>query len=385
VRDSSLPAARHPRRPPGMVDVARAAGVSQKTVSRVINNEPYVRPHVRERVLEVVQSLGYRRNSAARALISGRSHRIGVVSLGAALYGPASVLIALQRAAESAGYSLAIATTREGETQAVQRAIDGLLEQGVEGIVLSEPIDEGAGSEVHCPVPVASLGRMPGLRGDDLIVTGVEGREAGRIATEHLLSLGHETVWHVAGPRAWNASGDRLAGWREALEAHGAPQPPVLLGDWSPASGYAAGQTLAARADVTAIFVANDDMAIGVLRALVDAGRDVPSDVSVVGFDDIPAADYLRPRLTTIRQDFDALAWTGLDLLVRRLEQQPDPRDTRPVVHQLIVRESTGPAPSRSHGDRYPDSSATEKNSTGDNRRCAAGRRPKWSEQPRHD
>jgi DNA-binding LacI/PurR family transcriptional regulator len=328
-----------------MVDVARAAGVSQKTVSRVINNEPYVRPHVRERVLAAAQSLGYRRNSAARALISGRSHRLGVVSLGTPLYGPASVLIALQRAAESAGYSLSIATTREGEDNAVQRAVDGLLEQGVEGIVLSEPIDEGVGSEVHCPVPVASLGRMPGLRGDDLIVTGAEGCEAGRVATEHLLSLGHDTVWHVAGPQAWNASGDRLAGWREALEAHGAPQPPVISGDWTPASGYAAGQALAVRADVSAIFVANDDMAIGVLRALADAGRDVPSDASVVGFDDIPAAEYLRPRLTTIRQDFDALASTGLDRLVRRLEQRPEPDAPQLVVDRLILRDSTGPPP----------------------------------------
>lgn len=342
----------HRRRAPGMVDVARAAGVSQKTVSRVINNEPYVRPQVRERVLEVARTLGYRRNSAARALISGRSHRIGVVSLGTPLYGPASVLIALQRAAEAAGYSLTVATTREGETRAIQRAVEGLLEQGVEGIVLSEPIDEGAGSEVHCPVPVATLGRMPGLRGDDLVVLGDEGCAAGRVATEHLLSLGHRTVWHVAGPQAWHASADRLAGWRAALERHGAPQPPVLRGDWTPASGYAVGRELAARADVTAIFVANDEMAIGVLRALADAGREVPSDLSVIGFDDIPTAAYLRPRLTTMRQDFDALASRGLDLLVRRLERRPDPGDAPPIVHRLILRESTGPPPSSQRRSR---------------------------------
>jgi DNA-binding LacI/PurR family transcriptional regulator len=330
-----------------MVDVARAAGVSQKTVSRVINNEPYVRPHVRDRVLEAARSLGYRRNSAARALISGRSHRIGAVSLGTALYGPTSVLIALQRAAASAGYSLTVATTREGEAQGVQWAVDGLLEQGVEGIVLSEPMDEGPESEIRCPVPVVSLGQMPGLRGDDIMVTGCQGRAAGRTATEHLLSLGHETVWHVAGPPSWHAAGDRLAGWREALEAQGARQPPVLTGDWTPASGYAAGQMLAARTDVTAVFVANDDMAIGVLRALVDAGRDVPSDVSVVGFDDIPAAGYVRPRLTTMRQDFDALASTGLDLLVRRLEDRSHPGDSATAVDQLVVRDSTGPPPGR--------------------------------------
>ncbi len=337
-----MPAVGRRGRPPGMVDVARAAGVSQKTVSRVLNNEPYVRPQVRDRVLEAARDLGYRPNSAARALISGRSHRIGAVSLGTGLYGPASVLIALQRAAESAGYSFVVATTREGEARAVQQAVDALLEQGVEGIVLSEPVEEWPEAQVRCPVPVVSLGRMPGLHGEDVLVTGVDGRRAGRLATEHLLSLGHETVWHVAGPRAWYAADDRLAGWREALEAHGAPRPPVLVGDWMPASGYAAGRELTGT-DATAVFVANDDMAIGVLRALADAGRRVPSDVSVVGFDDIPAAAYLRPRLTTMRQDFDVLASTGLDLLVRRLDDLPEAGDATPDVHRLVVRESTCP------------------------------------------
>jgi DNA-binding LacI/PurR family transcriptional regulator len=327
-----------------MVDVARAAGVSQKTVSRVVNNERYVRPDVRERVLEAARHLEYRPNSAARALIRGRSHRIGAVSLGTGLYGPASVLIALQRAAESAGYSFVVATTREGEARAVQRAVDGLLEQGVEGIVLSEPIGEGPEAEVRCPVPVVSLGRMPGLRGDDVMATGVDGRAAGRLATEHLLSLGHGTVWHVAGPPAWSAADDRLAGWREALEARGAPRPRVLVGNWMPASGHAAGEVLA-RTDATAVFVANDDMAIGVLRALAEAGRRVPFEVSVVGFDDVPAAEYLWPSLTTMRQDFDALAATGLDLLVRRLEGRPERGVVPPDVHRLVVRESTGPPP----------------------------------------
>ena len=345
MRETMTSPATRPGRPPVMVDVARAAGVSQKTVSRVINNEPYVRPDVRDRVLEAARSLGYRRNSAARALISGRSHRIGVVSLGTALYGPASVLMALERAAASAGYSLAVATTRDGEAAGVQRAVDGLVDQGVEGIVLSEPIDEGPRAEVRCPVPVVSFGQTRGLRGDDVLVTGSQGRAGGRRATEYLLSLGHQTVWHVAGPPGWHAARDRLAGWRQALGACGAAQPPVLAGDWMPASGYAAGRALAARTDVTAIFVANDDMAIGVLRALLDAGRDVPAEVSVVGFDDIPAAAYLHPRLTTMRQDFDALAIGGLDLLVRRLEDDVRPGPAVAAVDQLVVRDSTGPPP----------------------------------------
>jgi DNA-binding LacI/PurR family transcriptional regulator len=152
-------------------------------------------------------------------------------------------------------------------------------------------------------------------------------------------------VWHVAGPLGWHAAGDRLAGWREALDACGARQPPVLAGDWLPASGYSAGQALAARTDVTAVFVANDDMAIGVLRALSDAGRQVPAEVSVVGFDDIPAAAYLHPRLTTMRQDFDALASAGLDLLVHRLENRVRPGGAVVAVDRLVVRDSTGPPP----------------------------------------
>jgi DNA-binding LacI/PurR family transcriptional regulator len=329
------------RRPPASTDVANLAGVSQKTVSRVMNGEPYVKENVRLRVLQAAQELGYRRNNAARALTSGRTWRIGVVSLGSPLYGPASMLIELERAARSTGYSLSIVTTFEGDPHGVAGAIDSLLTEGVDGIVLSEPIDEGENVRLDADIPVLSLGRFPGLTGPRVFTTGADGAHAGRLATEHLLSLGHRTVWHVAGPQRWWSARDRLDGWRAALRAAGAIEPPWTEGDWSPSSGYAAGVRVARNTEITAVFVANDDMAIGVMRAFVEAGRIVPDDVSVVGLDDIPSAAYQSPPLTTVRQDFDTLARDGLARLVRQIEDSGHDEEAPPQPVCLVVRRST--------------------------------------------
>ena len=332
-----------PTRRPASTDVASRAGVSQKTVSRVMNDEPYVKEEVRLRVLRAARELGYRRNNVARALNSGRTRRIGVVSLGSPLYGPASMVIELERAARSTGYSLSIVTTFEGDPNGVGGAIESLLTEGVDGIVLSEPIDEGENIHLNVDIPVLSLGRFPGLAGPRIVITGGDGSVAGRVATEHLLGLGHRTVWHVAGPLRWWSARDRQDGWQTALREAGAVEPPCIEGDWSPASGYAAGVRLARIPEVTAVFVANDDMAIGVMRAFAEADRRVPEDISVVGLDDIPTAAYLTPPLTTVRQDFDTLARDGLERLVRQIEGTGhDTADTsQPVC--LVVRQSTSP------------------------------------------
>jgi DNA-binding LacI/PurR family transcriptional regulator len=335
-----------PRRPPGSTDVARRAGVSQKTVSRVMNGERYVSPEVRDRVLVAARELGYRRNTAARALNLGRFHRIGVLTLGSALYGPASTLVALERAVRGTGYSLSLVTTIEGQA-GVAQGVEVLLDQGVDGIVLSEPIDEGEGVRLEHAVPVVSLGPMPGLTGPDTILLDDAGVSAGRAATEHLLGLGHATVWHVAGPGRWFSARKRVEGWREALAAAGAPEPPVVEGDWSPESGYAAGRRLLRAGDVTAVFVANDEMAIGVMRAFAEAGRSVPGDVSVVGVDDIPVAAYQSPPLTTVRQEFDVMAARGLELLVERIEGTPPATPHDELLVHLVVRGSTAPPRSR--------------------------------------
>ncbi|RSM47524.1 transcriptional regulator [Actinoplanes sp. ATCC 53533] len=328
---------------PRSADVARLAGVSQKTVSRVLNNEPYVSAEVRERVLAAADQLGYRLNQAARALASGRSRSIGVVSLGTAWYGPASLLVGVERAVRDAGYALRVVNTVEGDPAGVSGAIQLLIEQGVDGIVISEPIDEGAGT-VRVGVPVLVLGAPSAFVAPQVVSVGVAAEQLARAATEHLLDLGHSTVHHLAGVQRWYAARDRLNGWRTALRARGRAEPPIIAGDWTAASGYAAGRALASGSDVTAVFAANDDMAIGLIRALLEAGRRVPDDVSVVGFDDIPLAAFVTPPLTTVRQPFDVAAREGVKLLVQAIEKpDADPSTAVDPPVELIIRASTAP------------------------------------------
>ncbi|MFG2793425.1 substrate-binding domain-containing protein [Streptomyces sp. NPDC048419] len=244
---------------------------------------------------------------------------------------------------QQAGYSFALAGTLEG--QRVSGAVETLLEQGVDGIVLSEPIDDGTPLGLGADVPVVSLGEGPKPGEGIGAVVGLDGVAAARTATEHLLTLGHRTVWHIPGPQNWWAAPDRLRGWREALAAAGVPEPPLPLeGDWSPASGYASGRQLARLADVTAVFAANDDMALGALRAFAEAGLSVPGDVSVVDYDDIPAAAYLSPPLTTVRQDFAALATRAVETLIVLIEHRSVPAEHTHLDVELTARGSTGPA-----------------------------------------
>ncbi|WP_426567827.1 LacI family DNA-binding transcriptional regulator [Streptomyces canus] len=336
-----------PRRGPGMTEVARAAGVSQKTVSRVVNGEPHVSPEVRHRVLRAIRDLDFRPNHAARALLLGRYRRIGVVALGSPLYGPTSLLFGLEQAVQRAGYTFALASTLRGQGVAV--AVESLLEQGVDGLVLAEPVDEGTPLRLHPDLPVVSLGAPVDTAGGRSAVVRADGVAAARLATEHLLGLGHRTVWHVPGPQDWFSARERVQGWREALTAAGAPAPPLPAeGDWTPASGHAAGRRLARLPDVTAVFAANDDMAIGLVRAFAEAGLTVPHDVSVVGFDDIPAAPYLSPPLTTLRQDFAAVAARAVDLLVAAIEGGAHPAEPADVAVELRIRSSTAPVRTRS-------------------------------------
>ncbi|UUU27834.1 LacI family DNA-binding transcriptional regulator [Streptomyces sp. DSM 40750] len=331
------------------MDVARLAGVSQKTVSRVFNDEPYVSADVRRRVLDAAEELGYRLNSAARALASGRTRSIGVVTLGTALYGPASLIMGVERAVRDTGYTLRVVNTMEGDPAGVAGAVDSLLDQGVDGIVISEPIDDGYDGDLSArlDVPVLVLGAPP-FPAPKALAAGVGADLMAHTATEHLLELGHDTVHHLAGPQRWYAAQDRLEGWRAALTEHDRTVPPVVEGDWSASSGYAAGRELASDGNLTAVFAANDDMAIGLIRALTEAGLRVPEDVSVVGFDDIPVAAYVTPPLTTVRQPFDAVAQEGLKRLVHTIENpQADPLPASDPPIDLVVRASTAPPPTR--------------------------------------
>jgi DNA-binding LacI/PurR family transcriptional regulator len=337
---ASLDTARGRR--PGGTDVARLAGVSQKTVSRVFNNEPKVTAETRERVLAAAQRLGYRPNGAARALLTGRTHRIGVVSLGTAHFGPSSLLVALEREARRAGYSLSIANSFEEESSGLAAAIESLLAQGVEAIVLSEPVEDG-NEPLVADVPVLTLGTAPVVRAPTVL--SMEAAEGGRAAAEltrYLLGLGHRTVHHIAGPHRWWAARERRQHWHDTLVAAGADVPEVRTGDWTAARGYEIGRELARDPEVTAIFAANDETAIGVIHALHAAGRSVPGDVSVAGFDDLPIAAHVWPPLTTVSSDNAELAAAGLRYLVEFLDD-PSTAPAPPPQHRhrLIIRDST--------------------------------------------
>lgn len=334
-------------RRPGGTDVARLAGVSQRTVSRVFNNDPKVIEETRERVLAAAQQIGYRPNGAARALLTGRTHRIGVVSVGTAHFGPSSLLIALEREARRINYSLSIANSLGEDSSGLAAAMDSLLAQGVDAIILSEPIENGDEALV-ADVPVLTLGRAPVVHAPTLLsVRAAEGGEAAAEVTRYLLGLGHRTVHHVAGPPRWWAARERRQNWHDALVAAGAEVPEPLEGDWTAARGYELGRELVRDPEVTAIFAANDETALGVIHALHAAGRAVPGEVSVAGFDDIPVAAHMWPPLTTVSSDNAELAATGLRYLAEFLDNPATPPAPPPKHrHQLVIRESTA-APGR--------------------------------------
>ncbi|WP_024874361.1 LacI family DNA-binding transcriptional regulator [Saccharomonospora piscinae] len=332
-----------PRRPAVMADVARLAGVSQQTVSRVLNEHPSVSPVTRTRVVAAIEELGYRPNTAARALVTRRTGVLGVVGFDTSLYGPASTLSGLEQAARRAGYYVSVAGVRVADGAAVRQALQRLTSQSVEGVVVIAPrratVDALAGASADLPLVV-----VEGGHGNGRPVVCVDQAEGARLATRHLLAQGAPTVWHVAGPSDWLEAENRVAGWRAELADAGIEPGEPLHGDWSPASGYSAGQLLAERSDVRAVFVANDQMALGVLRAFHERGVSVPDDVLVAGFDDIPESAYFTPPLTTVRQDFEEVGRRSIELLLGQIASGPPgpgPAPVAVVAPELVVRQSS--------------------------------------------
>ncbi|HUZ21234.1 MAG TPA: LacI family DNA-binding transcriptional regulator [Acidimicrobiales bacterium] len=328
-----------------MTDVAKLAGVSHQTVSRVLNGHPSVRPTTRVRVLAAIDQLGYRPNLAARALVTGRSRTLGLVTLDTTLFGPVATLYGIERAARETGYFVSVVSLRSIDRLPVQEAIARLAEQSVEGVIVIAPLTSAKAALADLPtdLPVVVVEGDPET---DLGVVTVDQRGGARAATEHLLSLGHRTVFHVAGPTEWLEARERVAGWRLALEDAGAEVPSPLAGDWTARSGFDAGATLARIPEATAVFAANDHMALGLLRALRERGRRVPEDVSVVGFDDIAESEFFTPPLTTVRQDFDEVGRRCLGFLLERLDSGSRSVERVVIPPELVVRQSTAaPAP----------------------------------------
>ncbi len=328
-------------RAPSIRDVARLAGVSHQTVSRVLNDHPSIREATKARVLAVMGELQYRPNRAARALVKGRSRTIGVLSASSAQYGPASSIAAIQDAARDAGYYVNTANLTTVDRESIEAALDHLLYQSVEGIVVIAPqvrvFDVLSLLSIDVPfVTMQSTGRL-----DDHALS-VDQIGGARLATRHLIELGHRSIYHLAGPQDWIEAEARMRGFLEEMGAMDVPTTAPILGDWTADFGYFAGRELLRIRDFTAIFSSNDQMALGLMHAISDAGLNIPGDISVVGFDDIPESAHFWPPLTTVRQDFKELGRRCIALLLGEIAGgAPGYHGT--IEPELVVRASTAP------------------------------------------
>lgn len=334
------------KRPPSMADVAAIAGVSAQTVSRVVNGSTQVGAETAERVLKAMKMIGYRPNSAARALATGHNKMIGIITFDLKAYGNARALEAIVTSAQDEHYSVNVVTVKSSTKSAITDAFIQLARQNADGVIVNQAqlLDSRLALPPGVPVVVVDgeiEHRYQGIQTDH--AAGAE------MAVRHLLDLGHRTVWHLAGPSDSFPARRRAEAWLKTLSAAGRPVPPVAYGDWSAASGYHAGREIAERPEVTAVFAANDQMALGLIRALHVAGRRVPDDVSVVGFDNIPESGYFQPPLTTIDQDFTRIGSESVRLLLQQLTAgEPVEHVVASVEPCLVLRDSTAPPPTDS-------------------------------------
>ncbi|MGV8886403.1 MAG: LacI family DNA-binding transcriptional regulator [Microbacteriaceae bacterium] len=329
-------------RAPNIRDVAARAGVSYQTVSRVLNDSPSIKPSTRQRVLDVITELDYRPNQAARALVTSRSRTIGVLSAqNNAYYGPTTAINSIEQSAREAGYRLSITNINSSDYASIKSGIDYLLSQSVEAIVVVAPQVRvfDVINDLSVSVPYVSLeasGRNPG---HNLSVDQITGA---RIATKHLIDLGHAEIMHISGPQDWIEAEARMQGFlHEINEADLRTRAPIL-GDWSASFGYYAGLELLRYRDFTAVFAGNDQMALGFVHACREVGLDVPGDISIVGFDDIPEAAHFYPPLTTVRQNFAEVGRKAIGILLSEL-QGAAVADREHVPPELVVRSSTAP------------------------------------------
>ncbi|WP_078941459.1 LacI family DNA-binding transcriptional regulator [Streptomyces cellulosae] len=327
-------------------DVAQAAGVSYQTVSRVINGHPNVREETRRRVQAAIETLGFRRNATAFALASGVTRSVTVLTTNTVLHGYAATLQGLEEASRAAGYPLGVRVVTPEDD--LDRTIAAAADTGGGLVVIGfDRVGAAALDRVPAHVPCAAVVEAPPPgRTPDRPAVWADDREAARAATAHLLALGHDTVHYVAIPASTGtrrSAGPRAEGWRQALEAAGVVPPAPSGKGWDAQAGYDAGKKLARNQDVTAILCGNDDLALGVLRALHHAGRRVPEDVSVIGFDDAPHSAFITPSLTTVRMDFQGLGRAAFGLLRTQLDTDQQAPAPVPAEPALILRESSGP------------------------------------------
>ncbi len=324
-------------------DVARLAKVSHQTVSRVLNNNPSIRPETKTRVLKAMESLGYRPSLAARALASSRSKMLGILSSDTDFTGPAAMVHHMEAAARAQGYFVVTVGIDANDEESVQSGIDHLMKLGIEGLALVTPqlrAVEIARAAV-AGIPVVTLDSM--YRMDELAVS-VDNFAGGAAATQHLIYLGHRNIVHISGPQGWFESTTRAAGYTATmLNANLIPQ--VIDGDWLIDTGYRIGKKLDIDSkEVTALFIANDRMSFGFMHAMRERGIEVPKRLSIVGFDDLEESAYSSPPLTTLRQDFKSLGNRAMNLLLSEISGTSTKKLDR-LIPELIKRGSTAAPP----------------------------------------
>ncbi|WP_218713142.1 LacI family DNA-binding transcriptional regulator [Arthrobacter sp. BF1] len=329
--------------PPVMADVAAKAGVSHQTVSRVINNHPNVSAKTRTVVEAAIAELGYRRNTAARQLVTRRSETLGVVAHNMGHFGPAHILLGIQEAAHASGYAVNTVGLPDVSEKAIKETVEYHLAHQVDGLVVIAPQEEIVRTieRLNPGVPLVAIGDI-GAAGVQNV--GVDQQRGGWLATQHLIDQGHRKIAHIMGPVDWLDAQARRRGWEAALASAGLEPGPLLVGDWSAESGYEAGKALIDSTDCTAVFVANDQMSLGVMRAAYERQLTLPRDLSIVGFDDSPESGFYFPPLTTIRQDFAELGRRCVGMLLDGIAGN-DPLFSVRIQPHLIVRGSTGPRP----------------------------------------
>jgi DNA-binding LacI/PurR family transcriptional regulator len=323
-------------------EVAARAGVSHQTVSRVVNDSPRVAEQTRARVLRAVEELDYKPNKAARNLVSKRSTLIGVITFATHFYGPAHILTSIDQAARNFGYKILLASLLNPSPERIDAAARELIAHGVEGMIVNVPIELD-------PIKI-----HPSFRGVPTVIMDANGKnriatvtldnEAGtRMATQHLVQLGHTKIACVSGILRWRCGRLRQQEWRRTLHELGLASGPTVEGDWSAEGGYRATKELleSGRDQFTAIVASNDQLALGALRALHEAGLEVPRDVSIVGFDNIPEAAFFYPPLTTIDHAFDAVSRHSLEYLIEIIRDPTTLPKHRNIVPTLVCREST--------------------------------------------
>jgi DNA-binding LacI/PurR family transcriptional regulator len=328
-----------------MVDVARLAGVSQQTVSRVVNNMPNVTPEVQQRVERAIAQLNYRRNSAARSLATQKSMVLGVISYGLGRHGHSTALMGIAEAARAANYATSLITVKDIGRAELQAAIDHHVDDYVAGIILLAPIRSAIAAARDGVTGLPLVAFEPNARDSAYSVAADEALGA-RLATEHLLGLGHDTVVHLKGPDGWLATDARIDGWRSTLVAQRRVVLEPIATNWDAPSGAQAARQVV-DSGATAVFAANDQTALGLIYELKRMGLRVPEDISVVGFDDHPESAYFAPSLTTVRVDFDAIGRAAVRKILGVIRGEPANVDAM-FVPKLVVRDSASRPGNRS-------------------------------------